>query len=312
MTTSMNPIKSITKMFKSLSLCGKLLLFIIIVLIIQVTFFKKIGKEGFEKTEKFLLYDGNRVYDDFYSDIYDYLVYNTVLNDYEVGIVLNQTDPTEESVILDIGSGTGHVVSKLKREENIKTVGLDNSSAMIKKAKENYPDSDFVEGDAMNSSVFPSNAFTHILCLYFTIYYMEDKKRFFKNCMKWLKPGGYLVIHVVDREMFDPIIPPANPLIVLSPQRYAKERITKSKVVFDDFKYSSDFQLNQATDAATFVEKFHFKDGSVRKNEHKMYMPAEESILQIAQNVGFIVHAETDLIKVGYEYNKLVIFMKPG
>ena len=35
-------------------------------------FFKKIGIEGFQKTEKFLLYDGNRVYDDFYSDIYDY------------------------------------------------------------------------------------------------------------------------------------------------------------------------------------------------------------------------------------------------
>jgi len=130
--------------------------------------------------------------------------------------------------------------------------------------------------------------------------------------MKWLKPGGYLVVHIVDREMFDPIIPPANPLLILTPQRYAKERITKSKVVFEDFKYQSDFQLDSSSDIATFIEKFHFKDGSVRKNEHKMWMPSEQSILQMAQDVGFIVHAEADLIKVGYEYNKLVIFVKPN
>ena len=67
-----------------------------------------------------------------------------------------------------------------------------------------------------------------------------------------------------------------------------------------------------STDSASFVEKFHFKDGSVRKNEHKMYMPSEENILQMAQDAGFIVHAESDLIRAGYEYNKLVIFLKPS
>ena len=74
MKSKLNPIKSITNMFSGLSLCGKLLLFIIIVLIIQVTFFKNNGREGFEKTNKFLLHNGDNVYDDFYCDIYDYLV----------------------------------------------------------------------------------------------------------------------------------------------------------------------------------------------------------------------------------------------
>ena len=44
--------------------------------------------------------------------------------------------------------------------------------------------------------------------------------------MDWLMPGGYLIVHLVDRESFDPILPPGNPLYVVSPQKYAKERIT--------------------------------------------------------------------------------------
>ena len=51
-------------------------------------------------------------------------------------------------------------------------------------------------------------------------------------------PGGYLIVHLVDRESFDPILPPGNPLYVVSPQKYAKERITKTKVHFNDFIYS--------------------------------------------------------------------------
>ena len=45
--------------------------------------------------------------------------------------------------------------------------------------------------------------------------------------MEWLKPGGYLILHLVDRERFDPIVPAADPLIMVSAQKHAKERITK-------------------------------------------------------------------------------------
>ena len=57
--------------------------------------------------------------------------------------------------------------------------------------------------DFMN---FDAQSFTHITCLYFTIYYIKDKTRLFKNCYDWLKPGGYMVLHLVNRNMFDPIL----------------------------------------------------------------------------------------------------------
>lgn len=131
--------------------------------------------------------------------------------------------------------------------------------------------------------------------------------------MNWLMPGGFLVVHIVDREQFDPIIPPANPLITLTPQRYASKRITTSKVTFDDFVYQSDFQLDKNSNSAKFVEKFSNKKSgkTFRKQEHQMYMEGEPAILAIAQSIGFIIQGKIDLIKAGYEYNYLYIFQKP-
>jgi hypothetical protein len=116
-------------------------------------------------------------------------------------------------------------------------------------------------------------------------------------------PGGYLIVHLVDRDRFDPILPPGNPLLYVSPQRYAKERITSTKVKFTDFSYSADFQLDDKNDKALFVEKFkNDSDGKVRKNEHEMYMPDIQQIVDEAQSCGFIVESKADLLQCQYEY----------
>jgi hypothetical protein len=125
-------------------------------------------------------------------------------------------------------------------------------------------------------------------------------------------PGGYLIIHVVDRDMFDPILPPGNPLLFFSPQRYAKKRITSTKVKFTDFSYHADFNLDNSKNIATFNEKFkHDKNGKVRKNEHIMYMPDTQEIIADAQACGFIVEGKVDLIHCHYEYQYLYILTKP-
>ena len=182
---------------------------------------------------------------------------------------------------------------------------------MIEVAKKNSPNVDFRVGDALNGTLFNMNSLTHILCLYFTIYYFEDKRRFFDNAMDWLMPGGYLVVHMVDRETFDPILPPGNPLYIVSPQKYAKERITKTKVTFNDFVYNADFNLDKAANVATFDEKFKFNDGSTRKQQQKLYMEDTSAIVNTAQQCGFILHAKVDLVKCAYEHQYLYIFVKP-
>jgi len=309
----LKPIKSLTNTYNKLSNWGKILIFIVLLLFVVVIFrnFKVDKKiEGFEQNDEFLMKTDIDVYDNFYSNIYDYLVYNNVKNDYEIGEIINKTEPTSQSLILDVGSGTGHHTAALE-SRGFRTVGIDKSVDMVNKAKSVYPQLKFVQGDVLNSSQFNNSLFTHILCLYFTLYYIKDKSTFFRNCYQWLKPGGYLVIHVVNREMFDPILPPGNPLLLVSVQKYAKKRINTTEITFDNFHYSSEFELKN--NIAYFNEKFKFRDtGKVRKNQHILYMNTETDIITMAQNVGFIVEGKIDLLFCQYEYQYLYILSKPS
>jgi SAM-dependent methyltransferase len=305
--------KNIVAFYNKMSNFGKILVLITIFLIV-IVLFKSLcpTKEGMiSTTEKISYKEGESVYDDFYTNIYDYLVYNNIKNDYEIGKIVNSTNPTEASIIVDIGCGTGHQVSSLSAK-NLQVMGIDISPSMIQKAKENYPTGNYKIGDAQDSSLLSPMSATHILCLYFTLYYFKDKRQFFDNCMDWLMPGGYLVVHMVNREHFDPILPSGNPLYVVSPQKYAKERITKTKVVFNDFVYSANFDLNKDTDVALFDEKFKFNDGNVRKQQQKMYMEDTSVIVASAQDCGFILQGKIDLVKCAYEHQYLYVFVKPS
>ena len=306
-------IKSVSLSYNKSSLWCKILILISLLLLVVLVFkgFNK-KREGFEQKDKFLIKTGSEIYDNFYADIYDYLVFNNLKDDYEIGYILNNSSPSSKSKMLDIGCGTGHHVASLS-SKGLDVLGIDISPSMIKKAKDNFPNYNFSVGDASNSNLFEPDSFTHILCMYFTIYYFKDKTQFFNNCFKWLMPGGYLIVHLVDRHQFDPILPPGNPLLYVSPQRYAKERITSTKVKFTDFSYNADFKLDDTNDKAYFVEKFkNDSDGKIRKNEHEMYMPDIQQIIDEVQYCGFIIESKTDLLQCQYEYQYLYVFVKPN
>lgn len=308
------PIDSFIRLYKSMTNFGKILLLIAIFLVILILFktFSPLSlkREGYEQNGSFMFKEGKDVYDEFYAEIYDYLVFNQTKDDFEVGEIINKTAPSSKSVILDVGSGTGHHVDKLVKH-GLTVVGIDNSPAMIAKAKQNFPENQYQLGDVLDSAQFHDNTFTHILCLYFTLYYFKDKRKFFNNCYYWLMPGGTLIVHVVNREKFDPILPPGNPLYIVSPQKYAKERITKTKITFNDFTYSSNFDIDTNNNIALFDEKFKFNDGKIRKQEHKLYMEPESDIVNMAQDVGFIVQGKIDMIACAYDNQYLYVFQKP-
>jgi SAM-dependent methyltransferase len=306
--------KGITSNYSKCSSWGKVIIFTILLLILIAAFkpFNTDKFEGFEQNDKFLFKSGQDIYDEFYADIYDYLVFNNMKDEYEVGEIMNKTSASSQSKILDIGCGTGHHVSELSGR-NIDVIGIDISPSMIKKAKENYPDYKFQVQDATNSQIFAPDTFTHVLCMYFTIYYIQNKAQFFENCYNWLMPGGYLIVHLVDRKNFDPILPPGNPLLYVSPQKYAKDRITTTKVKFTDFAYNANFELDEQNNIAKFTEKFkNDKDGKVRKQEHIMYMPDLNEIVDEIQGTGFVLEGKVDLLHCQYEYQYLYIFTKPN
>jgi SAM-dependent methyltransferase len=312
----MKSLKNMMNFYKKMTTVGKVLLFVALLLILVVffnspDFNSRSNKEGYEQNDTFLFKKGPEIYDGFYATIYDQLVFNNLKDDYEITQIVNRTTPTSASVILDVGSGTGHHVAKMA-EKGLNAVGIDNSQAMIQQAKENYPQYDFQLGSALDINQYKNNSFTHILCLYFTIYYFDNKDTFFNNCMEWLMPGGYLILHLVDREKFDPILPPGNPLYIVSPQKYAKNRITHTKITFNNFVYTSNFNLEADKDVATFEEKFKFNDGKVRKQEHLLYMEDAQDILTKAADAGFIVQGKIDLVSCAYPNQYLYILVKPS
>lgn len=288
---------------------------IVIVFAIAIIYYlltnKHVLTEGFSQRENFLIKEKGEIYDAFYADIYDQLVQDKVKNEYEVGTIINLTKPTKDSFLLDIGSGTGDHVA-IFNSKNLNAVGLDKSSAMVSLAKKKYPNVEFNVGNANDVMIHPAHTFTHITCLYFTIYYIKDKFAFFRNCYEWLKPGGHLVVHVVDKNNFDPVLNAANPLNSLSVQKYAKKRVTTSLIKFNNFKYRANFSIDEENDEiAKFEETFTDNNGKVRKHIHTMFMPTRKEIERVGTEAGFILESKVDLDAVQYEHQQLLIFYKP-
>lgn len=287
---------------KSSTWCKVLILFIFI--IICFVGYKTIeDKEGFiNQREKFVIKEGGAIYDSFYSKLYDALIFNEIKNEYEVGQIINSTHPTEKSLILDIGSGTGdHVGTFISKR--LKSVGLDTSPAMVSVAREKYPQAEFTVGSALNIMIYPAHTFTHITSLNFTLYYMQNKYAFFRNCYEWLKPGGYLVIHLVDRNKFNPILKNANPYNIMKP--------VTTLIRFDDFRFKSQFNLDDNTNIGTLEETITDNENKVRKHIHRLYMPTIRTILNQAKDAGFIVEGKVDLSAVQYDNEYLYILYKP-
>lgn len=303
------------------SVWADLLIIIVSILIILQYTSSSSNYEGMQNndneihSENFEYKTGDSIYDDFYTDVYDELVYNTNKNDFEVQSICSTTHIDNKSLVLDVGCGKGHHAVELSNTAK-NVIGIDTSRHMIRKCQKEYASKKnlkFMEGNVLNSVLFQPNSFSHIVCLYFTIYYIKDKSTFFRNCHNWLhhqNQKGYLVVHIVNRENFDPVVPPSSPFYFVNPQTFAPKRITSSSVVFDNFKYSANFQYESEPNQSIFTEKFHnLNNGKVfRKNEHIFYMESEKDIVNIAKKEGFILEAKIDLLKASYEYQYLYVF----
>jgi SAM-dependent methyltransferase len=231
--------------------------------------------------------------------------------------IVEATQPDKEtSVFLDVGCGTGCLVDALKRRGYV-AIGVDQSDAMVEVGKERRPktcneraedgQSAIRSADAMDPMLFDRGIFTHILCMNRTIYELNDKVAFFRNCKHWLLPGGYLIVHLVEPDKYNAIVPLGQPLgngPVLKPDG---TRVTDTAIDFVDFKYKSSYdfsdikggivkQIETFTDAAS---------SNVRQNEHTMYMSAPSSILDDARYCGFLLHGE--FVSSGDHGQKVVI-----
>jgi SAM-dependent methyltransferase len=253
------------------------------------------------------------LYDTFYSKIYDTIVDGAVRQKQEVGLTLVWAKgyrPEIDTIeVLDIGCGTGGDVEEFRKEGVAKVVGMDASDAMIEVARKKHPKNDYRIKEAENIGSFAAGEFNLITMYYFTYYYLRDKDQVFRNIFNWLQPGGCFVVHLVNREKFDPILEAASPFVAFSVQKYSKERVTRSKVTFDKFEYEADFSLDD--NRGEFREEFRFKDTKkMRRQVHHLRMPKMDEVVSEIEANGFTYKQFIDLTPIGYEYQYLFCFVR--
>jgi SAM-dependent methyltransferase len=268
--------------------------------------------------------DNQQLYDTFYASLYDKLTQSAKRTQSEVGLMLAEWTKRGEASktfeVLDGGCGTGVAVATFAKMGVKRVVGMDTSEAMLKQAanvtipqttlsEEQKKTIEWRHADLANVQSATGGEFSHACLLYFTLYYFTDKESLFRNLYYWIRPGGKLCIQVVNKHKFDPMLESATPLLGFSLQKYVKERLTKSEVVFDKFKYGGEFDLTDP--AAEFRETFRFSDGKVRRHRHTFKMENIDEIIGLAKVAGWKYDAYVDETTVGAEYFYLLFFTHP-
>ena len=252
-----------------------------------------------------------KIYDKFYSGIYDELFLSTYKNQFEIlqireNVFKKWKKENGKMKILDVGCGLGHHVEILNNYK-YETIGLDISKHMIDKAKVLYPLLEFKQGDMTDKTIFEPNSFTHITCFFFSVYYVEDIHKLFETINTWLKRGGVFIVHLVDKRKFDPVLEKNSGLIPLyNPQKYSRK--TKTTLKFNNFTYEGDWKLTD--NPIIFTELFKFKENQIRKNVHKLNIYTMKKFVDTATNTGFKLIQTIDLSIVNHAFNYLFCFEK--
>ena len=268
--------------------------------------------EGFTVKKTMIRQTPHEIYDEFYCKLYDKLFGSNMRVEYEFMSTESkyiQNCKMDKIHILDVGCGTGHLL-RIARRKKYEVDGMDNSKIMLKHAAEIAPGTRLIHGDYHNQAKFPEEKYSHVYCLFFTIYYSNDLDKVFKNLNWTLKPKGFLFLHIVDRDRFDPVLEAATRLIPFyDPQKHAKVRKTDTTITFNNLKYNSTWDFSSKRDVQ-FKEKFILNDGRIMQNIHHFNIPSEKEVLKLANNNGFKLVKIVDLTIANHKYNYIYCLKK--
>ena len=253
------------------------------------------GLEGFQQMTRFSSKRGdeNETYDEFYADIHDKIFQVAERTKYESEILYSNTQMDSNSVVLELGCGSGHLVADLERLGVGSILGADRSTAMVNRAIPGKPTSSvkrFTEKEMADPMAFDKARFTHILALNREIYKHKDKIAFLRKCNYWLIPGGYLVVHLLNPLKFDATVPLAKTAAYKAKSHISQDH-KMSVINMIDMEYKNSYDYDAQTQTMKQTETMtDGASGKVRQNEYEFYM--DDNVLQHAQYAGFSVIGE--------------------
>lgn len=101
--------------------------------------------------------------------------------------------PEKKGAVLDVACGKGattHYLTKHFPERRITAVNI--SEKQLRTGKQSVPGANFLTMDAVNLA-FSDESFDQIICVE-AVFHFATRKRFFREALRVLKPGGFLVL----------------------------------------------------------------------------------------------------------------------
>ncbi len=231
--------------------------------------------EGFTQQSGFVVKNNDDVYDSFYSTIYDTLNDSRDNAIFEYNKIVELTRPApSKCILLDVGSGTGHLVGILSKN-GYSAHGIDKSLAMIEQSSVKFPEIDVKHGDILDPMMYDRGTFTHITCMNMTIYHIEDKQTFFRNCYNWIQPNGFFIVHLANGTG-------------------DKENKQDQIIDFQGFKYERKCNTDNKGNLSIIENFTDDVTKNVRQNELTLYMEPIHKIIKLATLNGFIAHAQVN------------------
>jgi len=283
------------------------------------------SSEGFENQERYnkttkVVDDPKDFYDDFYISRIHQSYYPDSKNIcrcsdlYKTAFL--RLYPRDKTRALLVGANTGRFldamcgicpeVTGLTRFPKLK----DLADTMAPKARVKLGDA------AHDHDLFHEGTFTHVVFEDRSLYEYHthnERRAALKNSIRWLEPGGRLVLRVVDRDRFDPMVPTSVPLRGLNIQTYLKDRKRDSRVHFKDgSRIETNFTAIPSEDRAVFREDLFDNGGAfVRTHVHRWSMPNKDAILEEVMAMGMEHDQSLSLAPCTTPYESYEIFVKP-
>ena len=273
-----------------------LLLLLLIIVFIYLIYLNKQKIKNIENfVDKYNIPDN--IYDKQMVDIYD-IVWNNPT--FYKNPSLESRYYNKDKKILDIGCGVGYS-TEYYRKLGMKVIGIDKSKQMLNKASIINPKNNYIRGDVINSNLFNENQFDIINIGLMTIHMnsKEDINKIIKNCSKWLKKGGYLIVDFIE-----------NDRLILFPQDYSQfynddKGNRHFFTYFKGFLHDLWFMKNKE-DIYKLYEKITLENNKERIKVTKLYLPRVNELIATFENNGFKLEEVLEIS--GHTGNKIYCF----
>lgn len=245
-----------------------------------------------------------------YCMMYDKVFDCTMLYEEHVRSIINncvRQDNKKGVRFLDAGCGCGRHYIQLKKHGIENIIGADRSENMIQRARIRNPTGDFVIGNLDNQTLFENKQFTHIVCSLDTLYHndFDTQKSLLTNFYYWLKPNGYLAIHIFKTDKLDPA--PMEFSQYYHDKKGQKFAITYYKKMTHKGSW---IPSDQDKGIWFYNERYIKPDGTFKEEKNKFYFGDKKKLIKDILGMGFELKTIVDYRHVEANDHELFIFQK--